>query len=275
MWASARLGGRAATIESVGLAVDGLIHSQLTSFQFQKDGTAWESLATESSDAVKEYVSQLKPELSTILRLRALTLIDAEVLERGCTYPFVFGRKKTNGLLTALQFALGNVALSLYADGRGEDVCLSVAPPHGSVHWLLTAKVAMDSRLVVPDPIEKYKLFMRVAALCTLACPGSKLANDCLRLVRMQYHPAFISNHSLPLEDALKEELHRVLSTGTPGTTRSGALLLKKIELQRSRAVTVAESAARPVETALHSDLWARADIVLECCSLSRSLKFH
>ena len=223
------------------------------------DRTAWDTLLTTHDTATQEYVDQLPPASASLVRMRALFDMDKEVLKRGASYPFCFGDQKTNGMLTAFKFVLGNAAVALYAAGTPRDACMQVAPLHGRVHRLLVACSRLDSAVLTRDAGDLYGIYVGVAALARLAAPGGDFASLCERTARAAYFAAFVTARPVKLSESLTSEVKAACQTGK-SLGRVGGLVLKRVRLEIVARATVEEAHPAVSDADLLADLMERCD---------------
>lgn len=272
MWGGART-GESATAASMTTKIARSVDAEIKGAVLSVDCTEWNDLLTAANPATAEYVKNTKPATASLLRLRALMKLDSVVVTaRGPSYPFVFGTKKTNGLTSAVRFALENVGGALYAEGTGRRVCLSVAPRHGTLSDLLHILNDLDAVVIERDACMRYETYVGVLGRAKVACIDAALVADCLRLVRLAYHEAFVAGSEL--SELLQRTLLETCRTGV-ASSRVAQLVLKKIDLDVLKIVETHDTTRQEtVEHEENADVLSRMHVALKRLNCSNTLEF-
>ncbi len=272
MWSSSRLGDKA-TAASMASKLMQSVDAEIRNCALQADHTDWETLLTACDEATAEFVQRAKPAAASLMRLRALLRLDSVIVTaRGSAYPFVFGTKKTNGLVSAVRFALDNAAVALYVEGCGRRTCLGVVARYGLVADLLHILDDLDSVVLEKDCCVRHEIHLRILGRAKAACVQRSLLEDCERLVRLSYYETFVvgAHLSAPLAAALHETCRSGIAI-----SRVSKLVMKKIELDVLKVVDAHEVARHGVvETEENQNVIDRMHAAMHRLNCCETLEF-
>jgi hypothetical protein len=273
MWGKGRL-GEGATAASMAAKVGACVESEIRGTVLQADYSEWDELLTANDDATAEYIRSAKPAAASLLRLRALSELDSVVvMARGPAYPFVFGTKKTNGLVSALQFALDNAGLALYTDGASRRTCMGVVPRHSKLSDLFWLLDDLDGVALERDASVRYPTYVRLLGRAKVAGLSSALQADCGRLARLGYHEAFVAGAGVSAE--LTASTLATCRTGV-ASSRVGQLVLKKIDLDTAKVVDALEAERGGCDEASErEDVHRRLHVALSKLNSNATLGFR
>ena len=236
---------------------------------YNADYTDWQTMCICTNATDTAYISQLAAHSRTLVYISSLRNANGDVLQRGPSHPFVFGNNCTNGLATALSYALNNCAIELHKAGDDANKCICVAADDTQIYYCLSIISHLDSCLLTTDPSVHYTTHELIASIAQ-KISDQDVVKDAMSLCNVSYLAKFNHTNDLFLSAALKRTISDACIQGK-SEERTGMLVLRRIQQGIDTAGGEYSAVARDK---IIASWWDKAADVLEQMRLPPTLSF-